>query len=240
MTAADIAVADALLYTFCRHFECIYGQTAVTSNIHMHCHLVECVRDFSPMNSFWLYSFERYNGILGDKPTNNRAIEPQLLKRFVDENFNLQLLLTADISGDAGQTFNSIVREHALGFHSLKHLDTELSEVQSTSSKFEFVPASKYTMGVFQEHQLRILKDIYCVLYPSLSESMDNDDLVLPRIYRRMNNITITGQKINSGQYVHAKPAFPDETAPEKAVLYLLILHCMQLKYNTSQCIPSK
>jgi len=81
---------------------------------------------------------------------------------------------------------------------------------------------------------------IYCVLYPSLSESMDSDDLVLPRIYRRMNNITITGQKINSGQYVHAKPAFPDETAPEKAVLYLLILHCMQLKYNTSQCIPSK
>jgi len=126
-------------------------------------------------------------------------------------------LLTADISGDAGQTFNSIVREHALGFHSLKHLDTELSEVQSTSSKFEFVPASNYTMGEFQEHQLRILKDIYCVLYPSLSESMDSD-LVLPRIYRRMNNITITGQRINSGQYVHAKPAFPDETAPEQAL----------------------
>ena len=104
MTAADIAVADALLYTFCRHFERIYGRTAVTPNIHMHCHLVECVRDFSPMNSFWLYSFERYNGILGDKPTNNRAIEPQLLKRFVDENFNLQLLLTADISGDASWT----------------------------------------------------------------------------------------------------------------------------------------
>ena len=180
---------------------------------------MECVKDFGPMNSFWLFSFERYNGILGDKPTNNRAIESQLLKRFVEENFNLQLLLTADISGDAGLVFSSIVKEHALGVHSLKHHNTEISEaVQSTSSKFEFVPASKYTIGVFQEYQLDILKNVYGVLYSSLSERLESDDIILPRTYHRMNNVTIMGQRINSGQYVHAKPLFSDDTAPTPTV----------------------
>lgn len=65
------------------------------------------------MNSF---SFERYNGTLGDKPTNNRAIESQVLKQFV-ENFKWELLLTTDVSGHAGQTFSSVVEEHALGVH---------------------------------------------------------------------------------------------------------------------------
>ena len=84
LTANDVSIADALLLTFCRHFERLYGRAAVTPNMHLHCHLTECVKDYGPMNSFWLFSFERYNGILGDRPTNNRAIEPQLLKRFME------------------------------------------------------------------------------------------------------------------------------------------------------------
>ena len=133
-------------------------------------------------------------------------------------NFNLQLL-TADISGDAGEAFSSIVKEHALGVHSLKHHNTEISEaVQSTSSKFEFVPASKYTIGVFQEYQLDILKNVYGVLYSSLSERLESDDIIFPRTYHRMNNVTIMGQRINSGQYVRAKPLFSDDTAPTPTV----------------------
>ena len=96
-------------------------------------------------------------------------------------------------------------------------------------------------MGVFQEHQLRILKDIYCVLYPSLSESMSSNDLILPRIYRRMNNITITGQRINSGQYVHAKPAFPDETTTEEAVSVFAdpALHAAKIQHFTVHSFQS-
>ncbi len=101
--------------------------------------------------------FERYSGILGGQPTNNCAIEPQLLKQFVEENLNLQLLATANVSSDAGQTFGPVVKEHALGFYSLKHLDTQFSEAQSESSDSHFVLASKYTVGVFQEHQLSSL-----------------------------------------------------------------------------------
>ena len=63
---------------------------------------MDCVRDFGPMCSFWLFSFERLNGILGDEPTNNRSIELQLMNRFVKDNSHLHLLsaLPRDCSTD--------------------------------------------------------------------------------------------------------------------------------------------
>ena len=45
------------------------------------------------------------------------------LKHFVEENFNVQILLTADTSTFVGRIFNAVVKEHALGYHSLRHLD---------------------------------------------------------------------------------------------------------------------
>lgn len=51
--------------------------------MHMHRHIKECVLDFGPVYNFWLYAFERYNGLLGSQLTNNRATEPQ---RFLFDN----------------------------------------------------------------------------------------------------------------------------------------------------------
>ena len=38
---------------------------------------------FGPAPAFWTYPFERYNGILGSFSTNNKAIEVQLMKKFI-------------------------------------------------------------------------------------------------------------------------------------------------------------
>ena len=85
----NIMLADALLLSFCRRFEGLHGQSSITPNMHMHGHLTECIKDYG---SFWLFSFERFNGLLGDLPTNNRLIETQVKQRFVHDNFHLQLL----------------------------------------------------------------------------------------------------------------------------------------------------
>ena len=50
------------------------------------------------MHSFWCFAFERYNGILGSMPNNNRSIEVQLMRRFLQEN--QVLTLPFDIEGD--------------------------------------------------------------------------------------------------------------------------------------------
>lgn len=53
-------------------------------NLHLHGHLSACVRDFGPVYSFWLFSYERMNGILGSYNTNNHFISAQLMQRFMD------------------------------------------------------------------------------------------------------------------------------------------------------------
>jgi len=64
-------LADALLMQFCKRVQHLYGESAVTPNMHMHAHLKEDLLNFGPVYDFWLFSFERYNGILGNQPTNN-------------------------------------------------------------------------------------------------------------------------------------------------------------------------
>ena len=42
-----------------------YGLEMITPNIHLSLHLLECCEDYGPIYSFWYYSFERMNGLLG-------------------------------------------------------------------------------------------------------------------------------------------------------------------------------
>ena len=82
----DLSLADALLIQFCKRVQNLYGKSFITPNMHMHTHLKEDILNFGPVYEFWLFSFERYNGILGNQPTNNRLAEPQLMQRFISDN----------------------------------------------------------------------------------------------------------------------------------------------------------
>ena len=53
------------LLTVAQLVEDRYGPEMITLNIHLSLHLVEYCRDYGPIYSFWCYSFERMNGILG-------------------------------------------------------------------------------------------------------------------------------------------------------------------------------
>src|ERR1043165_715111 len=44
-----------------------YGQKLITPNIHLSLHITDCYEDYGPLYSFWCYSFERMNGLLGDR-----------------------------------------------------------------------------------------------------------------------------------------------------------------------------
>ena len=85
LSSQKIALADALLLHFCKRTENMYGRSLTTPSMHMHmhCHLREVLLDYGPVYSYWLFSFVRYNGILGSQPTNNRSIEAQLMQRFI-------------------------------------------------------------------------------------------------------------------------------------------------------------
>ena len=77
---SDVGLAHSFLLTFCRDVEKIYGKACITPNMHMHSHLADCLLDYGPVYSFWLFSFERYNGILGSYSMNNKSIELQIMR----------------------------------------------------------------------------------------------------------------------------------------------------------------
>ena len=64
LPVSAVIKADELLLAFCAKYQETYGEDACTPNMHMHCHLGECVKDVGPIHSFWCFPFERYNGIL--------------------------------------------------------------------------------------------------------------------------------------------------------------------------------
>jgi len=53
--------------------------------MHLHEHIAQCVKDYGSIYGFWLFSFERYNGLLEMYSTNNRDIAVQLMRIFIYE-----------------------------------------------------------------------------------------------------------------------------------------------------------
>lgn len=82
ITLKQLEEADTFLLEFCHVFETLYGKDHCTINIHLHGHLKECIKDFGSVYAFWLFGFERLNGILGSYHTNCHDISLQLMRCF--------------------------------------------------------------------------------------------------------------------------------------------------------------
>ena len=54
-------------------------------------HIKDGMLDYGPIYSFWMFNFERHNGMLGSLPTNKKNIKPQIIGRFCSENLTLNL-----------------------------------------------------------------------------------------------------------------------------------------------------
>lgn len=84
LSLAEVTKADDLIVKFCQAFQQLYGDKDCTPNMHMHLHLIQSLTDYGPAHGFWLYAFERYNGILGSYHTNNIRVESQMMRRFLE------------------------------------------------------------------------------------------------------------------------------------------------------------
>ena len=77
-----------------------YEPEKITLNLHLSLHLCECSYDYGPLYSFWCFSFERMNGILGSLPNSNQKIEPELMRRLLND---YQIVnLTASLPDEKG------------------------------------------------------------------------------------------------------------------------------------------
>ena len=74
----------------------------------MHLHLKNCLHDYGPVYSFWCFAFERYNGILGAYHTNNKQIEPQIMRKFLKE----KQLRSSDLPQEYGNFIDVLPQSH--------------------------------------------------------------------------------------------------------------------------------
>ena len=106
MTETDLLIADRKFLDFVQSFERLYGKAAITPNMHLHMHLKECVVNYGSIYGFWLFSFERYNGILGSYHTNNKVIEVQVMRKFVTSG------IMSDLQHHLPKQYEGLFMEH--------------------------------------------------------------------------------------------------------------------------------
>lgn len=154
ISQVELKKADLLL-KFCKNVEHLYGNQAVTPNMHLHGHIVHCVEDYGSIYGFWLFSFERYNGILGNYPTNKRNTSEQLMCRFIHEVECFHLTVPEMFK----DTFLKVVpmtrNASVLHQHQVLQTSTDCSDLQVVS----FPSASKFTSLNCSDFE--ILKSVY-------------------------------------------------------------------------------
>lgn len=92
---ADLDTAHNYLLSSCCGCERIYGKDFITPNVHMHIRLKEIFRDFGLAYAFWLFGFERHDGLLGSIDTNRKgSFEVTFAKAFVEQCRTIDYLLS--------------------------------------------------------------------------------------------------------------------------------------------------
>ena len=203
LTEADIIKGDGLILKFCKEFEALYGGKAVTPNMHLHCHLRENILDYGPIHSFWCFSFERYNGILGNMATNNRSVELQLMRKLKIS----QSLTSICMPGDCGESFQRLIanmkdqREisnvsknpnQLLEYYNI-YSTLPLSTINWNNISAVILPSSHKERS-FDNNDLSVILEVYQIMYPRSDIILEH----LSRTFKMYSTVQIFGLQYGS------------------------------------------
>lgn len=200
LSRGDALRADGYLHDFCIQAEELLGKDFVTPNMHLHNHLLECINDFGPVYSFWLFSFERYNGILGDFTTNNKNIEAELMKKFLILNYSFNL----ELEEEEESFLASIKEPQVQGSLQIEEVDIDVFEVYGNSFSPEDPPRGdeKYgnPVGPLQLTTLpQIIRSRLLKYYEQLPD-LRNQNINFSPVIRKFSNYAIGPELFTSSE----------------------------------------
>ena len=202
LTNEAISKIDELLLSFCKTFENLYGKDLCTINIHLHCHLADCLQDYGPAHDTWCFSFERINGILGNTPSNKRHlhIEKTLITRFT------QHMESYDCLPDFSKELESFFEPHVFGsvndtctdsvlywkHYLLPRQASNLSELIFDSNHIE-------PLGKMHQHALNS-EEVICLqeMYQKIFENTDFKVSVVSCLCYKFNCVKLSSKLISS------------------------------------------
>ena len=158
---------------------------------------------YGSIYGFWLFSFERYNGILGSYHTNNKTVEIQIMRKFMTSGIlaNMQYNLPEDYSNfflfsckaqiDSKGIFGETVVNSQLMMASSGPLHGKESVwTDFTSIRFE----SSYKLGSLDQGELNTLRSVYITMYPTVTEA----SLALATLYKKYKSLAVCGERYGS------------------------------------------
>lgn len=183
LTAVDLTKADALLMQFCKRVQRMYGEDAIKPNMHFHGHLKDVILDYGPIQEFWCFSFERYNGILGNQHTNNRAIEPQLMQQFLLDNLSSSYPFPSEFK----ENFESL----GLDSYDRSRVSGSLLDTMTQSQSVPILP-SKYKQCVHNSRERLILSQLFVKL------NVNARNVSVNTVYKKYSSIQHHGKTYGS------------------------------------------
>jgi len=196
ISTVELQKTDLLLLKFCKTVEQLYGTEVITPNMHLCCHLADCINDYGSVYNFWLFSFERYNGILGNYPTNKRHIAVQLMQKFVNETDCSNRQLPGRFKEEFESTFTLLSKPCSEVHQNDGDPSTEQSLTNSTTNTlgntiFKLPLVHKTTSLGFNDYQN--LKAAYSYLY-----QCSVTDAQMTKSIKTFKSITFYGQFFGS------------------------------------------
>lgn len=160
--------------------------------MHLHCHLKDVLLGHGPSASFWCFSFERYNGIMGSTPTNKRSVELQLMRRFQLSHFLEGTQHLNMFQQDLLPLCSQTEEDKSVGW-----IETADRQTRMQLDKLAFLrplPKGKlwsnlagiftpenYKLSSLDSDDAALLLEVYKILYPELSINANHIGLLIKK-----------------------------------------------------------
>ncbi|KAI8485685.1 hypothetical protein Bbelb_365190 [Branchiostoma belcheri] len=207
--------ADNHLQRFLAMFEEICGPQHCTPNMHLHLHLKECIEDYGPVYSFWCFSFERYNGMLGKYQHNNRNIEVQIMRKF-QQSKQLSMMTWP---GGYGEAFENVLNGRKASCTPVAQASRFLSDAMVLDNASHVEPLSPFRKVVISVAVRNMLLSMYRTMYPG--EGISHIDVFAMSCTRvRCNgvNMAVDSCRSERSACVHAKWCYSDPGSEEPTI----------------------
>ena len=210
LTQETVEQAHSNLVLFCRQFENLYGAERYTPNMHMSCHLKDCMLDYSVLSAFWCFPFERMNGILKGMKKSWVSPEKQMFSKFInlqslsifttkEHNSDFLSLLNTEnvISCSDDEAGSSSVGQSQVSdeftIEMIANQNCDVSSIIAIKQPYQVLACPLYEKSL-SDVEYEILSEMYATLYPYVAIHW------ISRFYRETKRLVINGEEILSLQ----------------------------------------
>ena len=200
ISKTDLLIADRKLLDFLKAYERINGRLSIMPNMHLHMHLRESVQNYGSVYGFWLFSFERFNGILGAYQTNGREIEVQIMRKFTTSGIlaNIRYCLPVEYEDCFLELCHNILSAANTVVDLPNSLNLTMAASGTITGKENIwnnlsavsIPSSYKVCSLDTDSKV-LLKQVYTVLYPKAS-------LKLATLFKKYGSISVCRETYGS------------------------------------------